>query len=322
MLFFGLPLCQHWLHMQGRGSRTGKKPGIMFVRIETTQDPATLRFLPGRAVLESGLVAFDDAEAAEQRSPLAARLFAVAGVRAVALGPDFVAVTRDETGDWQRMKPALLGAVMEHFLTNRPALFPEAENAEAPDHDPADAGTVAEIEAVLETRLRPVLATGDGAIALRRYRDGVAELELSGGVPGMPRFALETRIANTLRHLVPAVSDARFTAPRRAPPPPPTLDRDDAEVAAILDLVETRINPAIASHGGQVALIEVREHVAYIRLEGGCQGCGMAEATLKEGIEVAIRRAVPSIRAVLDVTDHASGTRPYFAPDQQGTSPL
>jgi len=292
----------------------------MFVRIETTQDPATLRFLPGRSVLGSGLIAFDGAEAAEERSPLAARLFAVVGVRAVALGPDFVAVTRDDAGDWQRMKPALLGVIMEHFLTNQPALLPEDGIAETPDHDPADAGVVAEIEAALEARLRPVLATGDGAIALRRYRDGVAELELSSGVPGMPRFALETRIANTLRHLVPAVSEARFVAPRRAPPP--ALDRDDAEVAAILDLVETRINPAIAGHGGHVALIGVKEHVAYIRLEGGCQGCGMAEATLKGGIEVAIRRAVPSIRAVLDATDHARGTRPYFAPDQQGTSPL
>ncbi len=296
----------------------------MFVRIETTQDPATLRLLPGRAVLGSGQIAFDDAAAAEERSPLAARLFAVAGVRSVALGPDFIAVTRDETGDWQRMKPALLGVVMEHFLTDQPVLLPTAAGAaqdEAPDHDPADAGTVAEIEAVLEERLRPVLATGDGTIALRRYRGGVAELALTGGVPGMPRFALEARIANTLRHLVPAVADVRFVAPRRVPPPP-TLDRDDPEVAAILDLIETRINPAIASHGGQVALIDVREHVAYVRLEGGCQGCGMAEATLKEGIEVAIRRAVPSIRAVLDVTDHASGVRPYFAPDQQGTSPL
>ena len=291
----------------------------MFVRIETTRDAATLRFLPGRPVLESGPVAFDDAETAE-RSPLAARLFGVAGVRAVALGPDFIAVTRDEGGDWRRMKPALLGVIMEHFLTDRPAILPESEADDAPDHDPADAGAVAEIEAVLEARLRPVLATGGGAIALRRYRDGVAEFELSGGVPGMPRFALETRIANTLRHLAPAVSEARFTAPRRATPP--ALDRDDAEVAAILDLVETRINPAIAGHGGRVALIAVKEHVAYIRLEGGCQGCGMAEATLKEGVEAAIRRAAPSIRAVLDATDHASGARPYFAPGQKGTSPL
>jgi Fe/S biogenesis protein NfuA len=77
-------------------------------------------------------------------------------------------------------------------------------------------------------------------------------------------------------------------------------------------VLETQINPAIASHGGRADLVAVEEGVAYLRLSGGCQGCGMAAVTLGQGIEVAILDAVPEIERVVDVTDHASGTNPYF----------
>jgi len=292
----------------------------MFVEIEKTEDPATLRFLPGRAVVSGPPIAFADVDEASARSPLAARLFGVAGVRGVALGADFIAVTRADDADWQLMKPAVLGVIIEHFLTGAPALLTGAPPSEAPEYAPEDAAAVAAIEETLAGRVRPALEAGGGAVALRRFADGIAELALTGALPGMPRFAIEARIANTLRHHVDAVREVRFVAP--AAPETPALDRDDPEVAAVLDLVEARINPAVAAHGGRIALMGVKEHVAYIRLEGGCQGCGMADVTLKQGVEAAIRRAVPSIRAVLDVTDHAEGRNPYYQPGKGGVSPL
>jgi Fe/S biogenesis protein NfuA len=92
----------------------------------------------------------------------------------------------------------------------------------------------------------------------------------------------------------------------------PELSGDTAErVAQVLDYV---INPSIASHGGHAELVSVEDDVAYLRLSGGCQGCGMASVTLGQGIEVAIREAVPEIARVVDVTDHAAGSNPYFEP--------
>lgn len=77
-------------------------------------------------------------------------------------------------------------------------------------------------------------------------------------------------------------------------------------------VIEQKINPAVASHGGEIGLVEVRDEVAYIRMSGGCQGCGMAKVTLKQGVERMLKEAVPEIRGIVDVTDHESGANPYF----------
>lgn len=100
-------------------------------------------------------------------------------------------------------------------------------------------------------------------------------------------------------------------APRVAAPRP-AADLSGPVAQAILQVLEEQINPAIASHGGRADLVAVEESIAYLRLSGGCQGCSMAAATLSQGIEVAILDAVPEITEVRDVTDHASGTNPYF----------
>ncbi|MBM3693254.1 MAG: iron-sulfur cluster assembly accessory protein [Actinobacteria bacterium] len=100
-------------------------------------------------------------------------------------------------------------------------------------------------------------------------------------------------------------------APRVAAPRP-AADLSGPVAQAILQVLEDQINPAIASHGGRADLVAVEESIAYLRLSGGCQGCSMAAATLSQGIEVAILDAVPEITEVRDVTDHASGTNPYF----------
>jgi Fe/S biogenesis protein NfuA len=106
-------------------------------------------------------------------------------------------------------------------------------------------------------------------------------------------------------------------APQRPPADAaePAGDLSSPIAQRVLQVLNEEINPAIAAHGGRADLVAVDESVAYLHLSGGCQGCGMASATLRQGIEVMIREAVPEITDVADVTDHASGTNPYFAPD-------
>lgn len=106
--------------------------------------------------------------------------------------------------------------------------------------------------------------------------------------------------------------------PNRPPAPaspamgPPTGDLSGEVAQRVLQVLEGQVNPSIAAHGGWAELVAVEEGTAYLRLGGGCQGCGMARVTLGQGIEVAIRDAVPEITAVVDVTDHAEGTNPYY----------
>lgn len=96
----------------------------------------------------------------------------------------------------------------------------------------------------------------------------------------------------------------------------------DPKARAVQEVIDTQINPAIASHGGYVTLLDVKDNVAYISMGGGCQGCGMANVTLKQGIEVMIREAVPEIQDIIDTTDHAGGTNPYYQPAKGGQSPF
>ncbi len=274
-------------------------------------------------MLATGAADFTDAESAK-RSPLAARLFEVRAVTAVSLGPDFVTVTRADDGDWQTLKPAVLGVIMEHFLEGRPTLLAPSEDLESP-LDPEDAALAAEIDELLEARIRPALASSGGEVVVRGYHDGTAELELRVSALSAPLFSLKIRIENTVRHYIPEVEDIRFV---EAGPSAgeldrePNLDWNDPEVSAVHQLLEERINPSVAAHGGHIALIDVKDHAAYIRLEGGCQGCGMADVTLKQGVETMIKEAIPTITDVLDVTDHAGGDNPYFQPDKGGMSPF
>jgi Fe/S biogenesis protein NfuA len=96
----------------------------------------------------------------------------------------------------------------------------------------------------------------------------------------------------------------------------------DPMAVAVQEVIDTRINPGVGMHGGHVTLLDVKEGVAFIALGGGCQGCGMANVTLKQGIDVMIREAVPSIREIIDTTDHAAGRNPYYQPSKSGESPL
>lgn len=97
---------------------------------------------------------------------------------------------------------------------------------------------------------------------------------------------------------------------------------DEPKAKAVQEVIDTKINPSIAMHGGFVTLLDVKDDIAYVVLGGGCHGCGMANATLKQGVEVIIREAIPEIRQVIDTTDHAGGTNPYYQPSKGGRSPF
>ena len=285
----------------------------MFIQTEPLDDPDRMRFLPGCTVLESDAsenISFADSVEAV-RSPLARRLFTVDEVTAVELGPDHITVTKVGATDWRVLKPTVLGAVMEHFVSGEPVLLNSAVAAplgggDAEEAEEADPAVVAEIRELIETRIRPTAAQGGGDVVFHGYKDGHVLLEMKG-----PASQLKAGIENMLRHYVPeikGVKDFRDALPKPGMSTP--------EAAAIQELLDTRINPSVATHGGHIALVDVQEDTVYIRLEGGCQGCGMADVTLKQGIEVQIKETVPEIRKVLDVTDHASGDNPYYQPSK------
>jgi len=277
----------------------------MFIQTEATHDPDRMRFLPGRAVYPDGVLAFASAAEA-RRSPLASRLFGIEEVRAVEFGTDSVTVTKADTAEWLQLKPAVLGAIMDHFVAGMPVLLDAQAAPEAAAELPLDENdpVVAEIRELIETRIRPAAVQGGGDVQLRGWEKGVVYLELQG-----PAFRLKAGIENMLRHYVPEVQGV---ADWRDARPKPGLTTPEGR--AIRELLERVINPQVAGHGGRIALVDVEIPRVYIRMEGGCQGCGMANVTLKQGVEVQIKQAVPSIREVLDVTEHADGTNPYYQP--------
>src|SRR5256885_3990822 len=182
----------------------------MFIQTEATPNPATLKFIPGRAVLDSGTMEFSSREAAA-RSPLAERLFGVPGVTGVFYGSDFVTVTKDES-DWQHLKPAILGAIMEHYMSGAPLLADgEMEAAAEEFFNEADAETVATIKDLIETRVRPAVANDGGDITFRGYKEGIVYLNMKGSCAGCPSSTatLQHGIQNLLRHFVPDVVEVR-----------------------------------------------------------------------------------------------------------------
>ena len=181
----------------------------MFIQTEETPNPATLKFLPGRAVVEQGNVDFASSEGAA-RSPLADRLFKVEGVERVFLGQDFVTITKSDQKDWAVLKPALLGVIMEHFVSGQPVLL-ESGTAVAAGADEEDDEIVAQIKDLLETRVRPAVAQDGGDIIFDSFKDGVVYLHMQGSCSGCPSSTatLKMGIENMLRHYVPEVMEVR-----------------------------------------------------------------------------------------------------------------
>jgi Fe-S cluster biogenesis protein NfuA len=184
----------------------------MFIQTEATPNPATLKFLPGRTVLATGTLDMRDKDDAAQ-SPLAERLFGIAGVSGVFFGSDFITITK-ATGEWQQLKPAILGAIMEHFMSGAPILRAGESTPTSDDNeffDAADADTVATIKELIETRVRPAVANDGGDITFRGYKDGIVYLDMKGACSGCPSSTatLKHGIQNLLRHFVPDVVEVR-----------------------------------------------------------------------------------------------------------------
>ena len=187
----------------------------MFIQTEATPNPATLKFIPGRTVLDSGTMEFASREAAA-RSPLAEKLFGVPGVTSVFYGSDFVTVTKDG-GDWQHLKPAILGAIMEHYMSGMPLLADgsaasdEASDEEGEFFSEADAETVEMIKELIDTRVRPAVANDGGDITFRGFKDGIVYLNMQGSCSGCPSSTATLRhgIQNLLRHYVPEVVEVQ-----------------------------------------------------------------------------------------------------------------
>jgi len=271
----------------------------MFIQTHPTDDPAWMKFTPGEPVLPIGAPAVDETEAAE-RSPLARRLLRIEEVEAVSLALDDLTIRRSATSEWYILKPAILGAIMEHYGSGEPTI--------------ADSDVIA-IIGLLDGRLRPAVESYGGEILFKKFADSVLTLELIGGGGAQKR----NMMTNIITHHVPSVTAVTWIgeAPSAEIPDwvfngtdaPPT----GPEAEAVLALLDEKINPAVAAHGGRISLLDVTDHVAYVRMEGGCQGCSASAVTLQQGVQNAILTEVPTIQGVVDVTEHAMGENPFFS---------
>lgn len=179
----------------------------MFIQTESTPNPATLKFLPGKAVMSNGTANF--AEASESaRSPLATRLFAIEGVAGVFLGSDFVTVTKTDDKEWDVLRPQVLGGIMEHYQSGRPSIEEDAaDGADAGSDDPI----IKQIRELIDTRVRPAVAQDGGDIVFKGFEDGIVSLHMQGACAGCPSSTatLKHGIENMLRYYVPEVQEVR-----------------------------------------------------------------------------------------------------------------
>lgn len=179
----------------------------MFIQTEATPNPATLKFIPGREVSPGAPIDFASSQEAH-RSPLAAALFSLGGVERVMFGDVFIAVTKSD-GEWQHLKPSVLGVIMEHMVSGAP-LIAEGAQAPAEDEEFIDAGTedlVVQIKELLDSRIRPAVASDGGDITFRGFRGGIVYLSMKGACSGCPSSSatLKSGVENLLRHYVPEV---------------------------------------------------------------------------------------------------------------------
>lgn len=181
----------------------------MFIETEVTPNPATLKFVPGRKVLGEGSREFRSAAEAAA-SPLAARLFGISGVTAVFFGADFVSVTKDGP-EWQHLKPAILGAIMEFFMSGAPLLVEADDEQKDTTYSDADARIVATVKQLLDERVRPAVAGDGGDITFHSWEDGIVYLTMRGACSGCPSSTATLRngVQNLLKHFIPEVREVR-----------------------------------------------------------------------------------------------------------------
>lgn len=272
----------------------------MFIQTHPLDDTMLMRFEPGEPVLPMGSDPVDPAVAADI-SPLARRLLKIDGVDAVSLALDDITICRAAASEWYLLKPAILGAIMEHYGSGEPVL--------------ADGPTVRIIE-LLDDRIRPAVESYGGEVLFKKFADSTLTLELIGGGGAKKREMM----TNIITHHVPEVTAVTWIGEAPAAEIPDWVFNGDEdtpptgpEAEAVIALLDEKVNPAVAAHGGRISLVDVTDHVAYVRMEGGCQGCSASAVTLQQGVQNAILSEVPTIQGVVDVTEHALGDNPFFS---------
>jgi len=178
----------------------------MFIQTEPTPNPNSLKFLPGRTVLAEGTADFRSPEGAII-SPLAQSLFAVDGVTGVYLGADFITITKTDAKEWLTLKPPVLSAIMNHFMSGKAVVDGATDAAHSED----DSEIASQIRELLDTRIRPAVAQDGGDITFERFEDGVVYLHMKGSCAGCPSSTatLKSGIENMLRHYIPEVQEVR-----------------------------------------------------------------------------------------------------------------
>ena len=273
-------------------------PLKMFIQTSSLSDSTLMKFSPGEPVLPLGWELMDEGTAA-LRSPLAQRILKIDGVEGVCLEPDDLIIRRSRQNQWHMLKPSIFSSIMDHYSSGDPVLGDEIS---------------IRILELLDGRIRPAVAAYGGKVLFKTFFEGMLTLNLEGGGGKQKR----DMITNILIHHIPEIKQVLWqggSAEREIPEGILTPNQDKPkgpEAKAILSLLEEKINPAIADHGGNIRLVDVTDHIAYVSMEGGCQGCSASAITLQQGVQNAILTEVPTIQSVVDVTDHASGTNPFY----------
>ncbi len=179
----------------------------MFIQTEATPNPATLKFLPGCAVMETGTAYFTQVDDAGH-SPLAMRIFGIEGVAGIFLGSDFITVTKQSATDWEALKTSVLASIMDHY-TSGDAIIIISETTEG--GNAADEGVVGQICELLDTRVRPMVAQDGGDIIFDRYEDGIVFLHMQGACAGCPSSGatLKNGVENMLKYYIPEIQEVR-----------------------------------------------------------------------------------------------------------------
>ena len=183
----------------------------MFIQTEQTPNPQTLKFLPGKVVMDDGTAFFQNIKEASN-SPFAKRLFDVDGVEGVFFGSDFITITKNQSLDWQVMKPLILGSIIEHYNSGQMTITKKQKNENTSlDMDQNDTDIVKQIKELLDTRVRPAVAMDGGDIIYDSFKDGIVYLHMQGACSGCPSSTatLKMGIENMLKHYVPEVQEVR-----------------------------------------------------------------------------------------------------------------
>ena len=205
-----------------------------------------------------------------------------------------------------------LEQALDHSVTTEPA---QAGGAASNDVDreaedrPTDEVTATIIQLVDE-QIRPIVVARGGDLVFQDFTEGVLNLRIVGS-PGAS-FPIKDHIGNMIRHHFSEVTAVRLVTTPTGTGRASHGEPDPSPSARVRRILDQQINPAVSGHGGLIKLVDVTGDTAYIRFEGGCQGCAMAEVTLRQGVEVMIKEQVSGIVTIVDTTDHAAGTDPYF----------